>query len=76
MDKKEIIIIFDETEGKSIKGRFLKRLADNRGLKYVTNIKEFLEELKKGDEKWNYLVCFQVMVGQNGDWRYKWLFWD
>ena len=43
-------IIFDETNGQSIKGRFFKRLAKNRDIKYVTTIKEFLEGLRKNEE--------------------------
>lgn len=41
------IIIFDETNGESRKGAFLKRLAENRGIKYVTTPKEFVEEIEK-----------------------------
>ena len=40
------IIIFDETNGLSRRGAFMKRLSKNRNIKYVSTIKEFLEEVK------------------------------
>lgn len=42
---KNKFIIFDETNGKSAKGRVLKLIADNHGIPYFTNSKELKQSL-------------------------------
>lgn len=45
------LIIFDETDGMSLRGAFMKRLAKNRGIKYVTTSKELVELLEDETNK-------------------------
>ncbi len=45
------IIIFDETGGLSIKGKFLKELSKKYHLPYVTNETDFLKCLNKKNDK-------------------------
>lgn len=47
MVKKEKIIIFDETAGKSRKGLSLRLYAKSKNIPYVTTAKELKEEIKK-----------------------------
>lgn len=47
-EKKDKFIIFDETSGKSAKGKSLKWIASKYGIKYIDNAKDFLDCLKEG----------------------------